>query len=89
MFVSLTVRVISLFIAALSPVARAQVSADAVAIVANYVRVQGLRCEKPSAVERDSSLSKPGLPVWILTCDEHRYRVELIPHKQARVTPLD
>jgi hypothetical protein len=76
-------------IAALSPSAQAQVPADTLAIVANQVRIQGNRCEKPSAVERDASLSKPGLPVWILTCGEDRYRVELIPHKQARVTRLD
>jgi hypothetical protein len=48
-------------------------------------RVQDLGCEKRSAVERDLSLSSR-LPGWILTCDEHRYRVELIPHKQTRVT---
>jgi hypothetical protein len=76
-------------IAALSPVAQAQVPAEALVIVANQVRLQGHKCEKPTAVERDVSLSKPGLPVWLLTCDEGRYRVELIPHKQARVTPLN
>jgi hypothetical protein len=76
-------------IAALSPAALAQAPAEALVVVANHVRLQGYKCDKPSAVERDVSLSKPGLPVWLLTCGEGRYRVELIPHKQARVTPLN
>jgi hypothetical protein len=76
-------------IAALSPAALAQAPAEALVVVANQVRLQGHKCDKPSVVERDVSLSKPGLPVWLLTCDEGRYRVELIPHKQARVTPLN
>ena len=65
------------------------VPAEALVVVANQVRLQGHKCDKPSAVERDVFLSKPGLPVWVLTCDEGRYRVELIPHKQARVTQLN
>jgi hypothetical protein len=66
------------------------VPAEALVVVANQVRLQGHKCDKPSAIERDLFLSKPGLPVWLLTCGgEGRYRVELIPHKQARVTPLN
>ena len=78
-----------IFFAVLPPDAQAQVAAEALVVVANQVRLQGHKCDKPSAVERDVSLSKPGLPVWLLTCEEGRYRVELIPHKQARVTPLN
>ncbi len=76
-------------VAALSPTVQAQVPAEALVTVANQVRIQGYRCDKPSAVERDASMSKPGLPVWILTCAEARYRVELVPHKQSRVTQLN
>jgi hypothetical protein len=65
------------------------VPAEALVVLANQVRLQGQKCDKPSAVERDVFFSKPGLPVWLLTCGEHRYRVELIPHKQARVTQLN
>jgi hypothetical protein len=65
------------------------VPAEALAVIANQVRLQGHKCDKPTAVERDVFLSKPGVPVWLLTCGEGRYRVELIPHKQARVTRLD
>jgi hypothetical protein len=65
------------------------VPAEALAVVANQVRLHGHKCDKPSAVERDVFLSKPGLPVWLLTCGEGRYRVELIPHKQARVMQLN
>jgi hypothetical protein len=76
-------------IAALSPAALAQAHAEVLAIVTSQVRLQGQKCDKPSGIERDVSMSKPGLPVWVLTCEEGRYRVELIPHKQARVTRLD
>ena len=44
-------------IAAPSPLAQAEVPAETLAIVANQVRIQGNRCEKPNAVERDASLS--------------------------------
>jgi hypothetical protein len=78
-------------IAALSPaaLAQAQAPAEVLAIVTSQVRLQGHKCDKPSGMERDASLSKPGLPVWVLTCEGSRYRVELIPHKQARVTQLN
>jgi hypothetical protein len=76
-------------IVALSPSAMAQAPAEVLAIVTSQVRLQGHKCDKPSGIERDVSLSKPGLPVWVLTCEEGRYRVELVPHKQARVTRLD
>jgi hypothetical protein len=65
------------------------VPAEALVVVANQVRLPGHKCDKPSAIERDVFFSKPGLPVWLLTCGEDRYRVELIPHKQARVTQLN
>jgi hypothetical protein len=65
------------------------VPAEALVVVANQVRLQGYKCNKPSVVQPDVFLSKPGLAVWLLTCGEGRYRVELIPHKQARVTQLN
>ena len=38
-------------------------------VVADAVRSQGYACAEPSAVERDPTLSRPDLPVWILTCE--------------------
>jgi hypothetical protein len=71
------------------PAAQAQSPAEALGVVADQVRAQGLPCSQPSGIERDPSLSRPDLPVWVLTCDEGRYRVELVPDMRARVIPLD
>ncbi len=77
------------WIAALSSAAAAQQDAEALQVVADQVRTQGYACANPQAVQRDPDLSRPDLPVWILTCENNRYRVELVPDMQARVTQLD
>ena len=74
---------------ALSAAAAAQQEAEALQVVADEVRTQGYACATPAAVQRDQDLSRPDLPVWILTCENNRYRVELVPDMRARVTPLD
>jgi hypothetical protein len=77
------------WIVALSSAAAAQDEAEALQVVADKVRTQGYVCANPQAVQRDPDLSRPDLPVWILTCENNRYRVELVPDMQARVTQLD
>jgi hypothetical protein len=77
------------WIVALSSAAAAQQEAEALQVVADQVRAQGYACATPTAVQRDQDLSQPDLPVWILTCEGDRYRVELVPDMRARVTPLD
>jgi hypothetical protein len=77
------------WIVALSSAAAAQGEAEALQVVADQVRTQGYACANPQAVQRDPDLSRPDLPVWILTCENNRYRVELVPDMQARVTQLD
>lgn len=76
-------------LAGLSSAAPAQQDSEAMQVVADAVRSQGYACAEPSAVERDPTLSRPDLPVWILTCEGGRYRVELVPDMRARVTPVN
>ena len=76
-------------LAGLSSGAGAQQDAEAMQVVADEVRSQGYACAEPSAVERDAALSRPDLPVWILTCEGGRFRVELVPDMRARVTPVN
>jgi hypothetical protein len=72
------------------PTAQAQDSTIALEVVATTVRTQGFPCEKPSSAQRDAQLSKPNLPVWLLTCESVRYRVEIMPSgRRARVTKID
>ncbi len=75
-------------IAGLSSGASAQQDSEAIQVVADAVRSQGYACAEPSAVQRDEALSQPDLPVWVLTCEGGRYRVELVPDMKARVTPI-
>jgi hypothetical protein len=77
------------WMAALSSAAAAQQDAEALQVVADQVRTQGYACANPQTIQRDPDLSRPDLPVWILTCENNRYRVELVPDMQARVTQLD
>jgi hypothetical protein len=75
-------------IAGLSSGASAQQDSEAIQVVADAVRSQGYACAEPSEVQRDEALSRPDLPVWVLTCEGGRYRVELVPDMKARVTPI-
>jgi len=77
------------WIAGLSCTAVAQQESEALQVVADQVREQGFACANPQGIQRDPDLSRPDLPVWILTCENNRYRVELVPDMQARVTQLD
>jgi hypothetical protein len=72
-----------------SSAASAQAEAEALQVIADQVRLQGFACATAQSVQRDPDLSRPDLPVWILTCDNNRYRVELVPDMQARITTLD
>jgi hypothetical protein len=66
----------------------AQQESEAIRVVADQVRSQGYACANPTGAQRDEALSRPDLPVWILTCESGRYRVELVPDMRARVTPI-
>ncbi len=58
-------------------------------IIAAQIRKQGFKCNNAQRAERDKHLSKPDLPVWILTCEDATYRVRLIGNMADRVEKLD
>ena len=58
-------------------------------IIAAQIRMQGFACDKPISAERDSAASRPNETVWLLKCEDHSYRVRLVPDMAADVRPLD
>lgn len=58
-------------------------------IIAVQIRKQGYPCDNAQRAVRDPQLSKPDLPVWILTCDNATYRVRLVGNMAAHVEKLD
>lgn len=58
-------------------------------IIAAHIRMQGFACDKPVSAVRDSGHSKPNETVWLLKCENHSYRVRLVPDMAADVTPMD
>ena len=56
-------------------------------VVAVQIRKQGFECKNPQSAERDQS-AEPDQNVWILTCENARYRVNLIPRMAAKVKKL-
>ena len=68
--------------------AQAQQETDA-EIIAVQIRKQGYTCGKAEKAERDVKASKPNVPVWILTCDNARYRVHVLADLADKVERLD
>ena len=58
-------------------------------IIAAQIRMQGFACDKPVSAERDRAASRPNETVWLLKCEDHSYRVRLVPDMAADVRPLD
>jgi hypothetical protein len=76
-------------IAQLKPTAAFAASSEkAPEIIAAQVRRQGIACTTPRGSVLESKNSTPHETVWILRCDEASYRVTLIPHLGARITPV-
>ena len=80
--------VLTLLALGLPSAAFARRKSEAIQVVADAVRSEGYACVAPTAVQRDEAQSRPDLPVWILSCESGRYRVELVPDMRARVTPI-
>lgn len=57
-------------------------------VVAAQIRTQGLTCDKAESATRDAEASKPNEAVWVLTCDDAKYRVHLVPNMAAQVERL-
>jgi hypothetical protein len=68
--------------------AQAQQETDA-EIIAVQIRKQGHTCGKAESAERDVKASKPDVPVWILRCDNARYRVHVFGSLADKVERLD
>ncbi len=73
---------------ALSCRAQAQTETPA-EIIAVQIRKQGYTCGKAESAERDVDASKPNLPIWILKCDNARYRVRVFANQADEVERLD
>jgi hypothetical protein len=58
-------------------------------IIAAQIRMQGFACDKPVSAERDRAASRPNETVWLLKCEDHSYRVRLVPDMAADVLLLD
>ena len=58
-------------------------------IIAVQIRKQGYKCGKAENAERDVKASKPNVPVWILRCDNARYRVHVFGNLADKVERLD
>jgi hypothetical protein len=63
-------------------------SEKAPGIIAAQLRRQGIACTAPRGGVQDPENSIPHETVWILGCNEASYRVTLIPHLGARITPF-
>lgn len=72
----------------LVPTAEAQ-DETAANIIAVQIRKQGYKCGKAEKAERDAKASKPNVPVWILSCDNARYRVHVFGNLADKVERLD
>ncbi len=59
------------------------------AIVAAQIRSQGYACSAPVSATRDRQASRPNVAVWVLRCQNARYRVRLVPDMAAQVTQLE
>ncbi|MBU6527612.1 hypothetical protein JMJ47_002284 [Methylocystis sp. MJC1] len=57
-------------------------------VVAAHLRMQGYKCDTPKSAARDAAASRPDEAVWIIRCENARYRVRLIPDMAAIVEPF-
>lgn len=57
-------------------------------VIAVQIRNQGFKCDQPTGAAKETAASKPNETVWILTCEDARYRVRLIPDMKAQVERL-
>jgi len=57
-------------------------------LLAAQIREQGYHCVKPVSAQRDKARSRPDEAVWVLRCENHTYRIRLIPDMAARVKRL-
>lgn len=54
-------------------------------VLAAHLRTQGYKCDAPKSATRDAAASRPDEAVWIIRCENARYRVRLVPDMAASV----
>jgi hypothetical protein len=62
---------------------------DSENVLAAQLRDQGYACDQPKSAEQDVQASKPDEEVWIVQCENARYRMRLHPDMAAEVERLD
>jgi hypothetical protein len=58
-------------------------------ILAAQLRDQGYTCDQPQSAERDVQASTPDEAVWVVQCENAKYRMRLDPDMAAKVERLD
>jgi hypothetical protein len=58
-------------------------------VLAAQLRDQGYACDQPQSAERDAEASGPDEAVWIVQCENAKYRMHLDPDMAAKVERLD
>jgi hypothetical protein len=58
-------------------------------ILAAQLRDQGYACDQPQSAERDAQASTPDEAVWVVQCENDKYRMRLVPDMAAKVERLD
>jgi len=59
-----------------------------ITIVADQIRGQGYPCTNPQSADRVEAESKPNQPVYILTCENATYKVQITSDMPAIVTEI-
>ncbi len=62
---------------------------DSEDVLAAQLRDQGYACDQPKSAEQDVQASRPDEEVWIVQCENARYRMRLHPDMAAEVDKLD
>jgi hypothetical protein len=57
-------------------------------VIAAHLRLQGYACEAPQSARRDVKASRPDEAVWLVTCENARYRVRLVPNMADVIEPF-
>ncbi len=61
---------------------------EAAKVAADTVRSQGFPCTEAISAERDPKASKPDEEVWVLVCNDARYRVQFRGEMPAKIERL-
>ena len=72
-----------------SPVLAGGAGDDPKETLAAQLRDQGYDCDHPQSASQDMKASKPDEAVWVVQCENAKYRVHLVPDMAARVERIE